>query len=112
LEANAVRPKGKIHESYPLADRIYDLGRIPEGERPNSDVWLVEVSYEDIAEYYPAMAFPTQQRVAFAAELYDASDEGVSPQAAIQALPLAATMNRLSVTPVAVRTPIPLRTRS
>lgn len=112
LDANAVHPKGRAHDSYPLGERIYDLGKIPENERPESDVWLVELSYEDIAEYYPALAFPSQQRVAFAAELYDPEDHGSSLQAAIQALPLAVSMNRLSVTPIVVRTPIPLKTRS
>jgi hypothetical protein len=36
------------------------------------DLWLLEFSYQELAEYYPGMTFPPQQRVAFAAELYDA----------------------------------------
>jgi hypothetical protein len=75
-------------------------------------MWLLQIDYKQIAEYYPGIDFSPQQRVAFAAELYDQSEKPVSPQSALQALPIAATMNRLSVTPTIVRTPIIIKARA
>jgi hypothetical protein len=60
------------HESYPIFDRTYDLRKLPAGITADGDMWLVEISYEQIAAYHPAMTFPPQQRIAFAAELFDA----------------------------------------
>ena len=74
-------------------------------------MWLIEVYYTEIADYHPAIDFSPQQRCAFALELFDASEKPVSPQAAIQSLPLAMTMNRLSVQPAVVRSPIILKSR-
>ena len=75
------------------------------------DLWLLEFSYAELAEYYPGINFPPQQRVAFAAELYDAHTDPVSPQEFLQALPIVNSMNRLSVPPLRARTPVVLRTR-
>ena len=55
--------------------------------------------------------FNPQQRIAFAAELYDESEEPLSPQAFLQALPIAASMNRFSMNVNLVRTPVMVRTR-
>lgn len=97
--------------TYPLVERTYNLRRLPKGVEIKDDIWLLEVSYEQITEYHPAIDFSPQQRVAFAAELVDAQAKGVSPQGAIQALPISESMVRLSVPPATVRTPIMLRTQ-
>lgn len=76
----------------------------------DDDAWIVELSYTEIAEYYPAIEFSPQQRVSFAAELRDVAENPVSPQAAIQALPVALTMVRLGL-PVRIAVPIALRSR-
>lgn len=99
------------HKTYPLVERIYDLKRLPEGVEPADDLWLLEFSYEHAAEYYPGFTFSPQQRLAFAAELYDADEAPVSPQAALQALPIAASMVRFSAGTIAIRNPVILRTR-
>jgi len=104
-----MRYKGSNHPSYPIQDKLYDLNRLPAGEVVKGDSWLLELQYEQIADYYPFMNFTLQQRVAFAAELYDEAEEPFSPQAPLQALPIAQTMTRLGVPPTVVRTPIVLR---
>ena len=75
------------HACYPLIDRTYDLQKLPKGASIDGDIWLVELSYDQTADYHIGIAFTPQQRVAFVAELYDASEQGVSPQASLQALP-------------------------
>ncbi len=94
------------HASYPSIDRTYDLQKLPKGATVNGDIWLVELSYDQTADYHIGIAFTPEQRVAFVAELYDASAEGLSPQAALQALPAAVTMTRLSVPPQSIRTAV------
>jgi hypothetical protein len=74
-------------------------------------MWLLELSYEDITSYPPAMDFDPRQRVAFAAELFDLGESPVDPQPAMQALPIVATMNRLSIQPTPIRSPVIVRTR-
>ena len=107
----ALRPgRLKSHRTYPLMERVYQLKKLPPGTTVEGDFWLVEISYEQIAEYQSAMTFPPQQRVAFAAELFDFGPMRVSPQAHLQALPVANTMVRLTVPPVATRLPVVLRT--
>jgi len=110
-DARAMYPRGPAHRSYPLLDRLYDLTRLPAGVSVRGDTWLIELSYEQIADYYPGMDFSPQQRTAFAAELWDDSEEPVSPQGAVQALLVSRTMTRLSVPPTVVRTPVVLRVR-
>lgn len=100
----------KSHGSYPLLERLYDLRKLPEGFTVEGDMWLIEISYEQIAAYHPAMTFPPQQRVAFAAELFDASEKRLSPQRSLQSLSSTKTMNRLTVPPAAARLPVVLRT--
>jgi hypothetical protein len=101
----------KSHKTYPLVERIYNLSRVPEGVVPADDLWLLEFSYEQAAEYYPGFTFNPQQRLAFAAELYDDAATPVSPQVALQALPAAATMVRFSAGAIPIRNPIILRSR-
>jgi Subtilase family len=101
----------KSHKTYPLIERIYDLNRLPEDVVPADDLWLLEFSYEPAAEYYPGFTFSPQQRLAFAAELYDDGEAPLSPQATLQALPAAATMVRFSAGAIGIRNPVILRTR-
>ncbi len=93
--------------------REYELDEHkPGSENAAADeMWTLEFSYEEIAPYLAATDFDPRQRVAFAAELLDRGAEPVSPQGALQALPIAQTMNRLSVQATPVRTPIILKTR-
>ncbi|MBS0265311.1 MAG: S8 family serine peptidase [Planctomycetes bacterium] len=103
-------PRGG-HQSFPVIDRPYKLDRYkPSGETPaTEDLWLLELSYDEIAAYPPAMNFDPRQRVAFAAELLDVGESPADPQTAMQALPIAITMNRLSIQPVPIRSPIIVR---
>jgi hypothetical protein len=102
--------KVESHRSYPLLDRLYNLSKLPPGLTLEGDSWLIEISYEQIAEYHPAMTFPPQQRVAFAAELFDRGAKRFSPQRSLQSLPATKTMTRLTVPPTAVRMPVVLKT--
>jgi hypothetical protein len=108
-DRDALRSSRTGHNSYPLVDRLYDLKRLPDDIKPSGDMWLLEISYSIIADHYPAIDFSPMQRVAFAAELFDEDEEPLSPQSAIQALPIAKTMQRLSVTAVPVRNLVALR---
>ncbi len=99
----------KAHGSYPLLERIYDLRKIPANLKVEGDSWLVEIEYSQTAEYYPAMTFPPQQRVAFAAELFDIGNTKLSPQSHLQSLSTTQTMTRLSVPPAVARTPVVLK---
>jgi Subtilase family len=102
--------KIQSHRSYPIHDRTYDLRNIPKGTSlAEGDMWLVELSYEQIAAYHPGMIFSAQQRVAFAAELFDGGPRSVSPQESLQALPAAKSMTRLTVPTVAAQYPVILR---
>jgi hypothetical protein len=71
----------------------------------------LELEYRETADYSPGIDFTPQQRVAFAAELFDAGETPLSPQGFLQALPIAATMTRLSIQPVVVRNPVIIKTR-
>ena len=112
----ALTPRGKNHRSYPLLDRTYEIG--PEKfaklklTAPDSDFWLFELSYKEIAEYSAAMEFSHQQRVGVAMELWDGGEEPESPQAALQALPQAVTMTRLTVPENRIANPIFVRPRA
>lgn len=97
------------HRSYPAIDRSYDLRKLPKDAIPNGDTWLLELSYDQIADYYPGMEFSLQQRVAFAGEIYDDAEEPLSPHEFLQALPSAVTMTRLSIPPQGVKTPVVIR---
>jgi hypothetical protein len=97
------------HASYPMIDRTYDLKKLPKGVEVEGHMWLLELSYEQIADYHLGMVFTPQQRIGFAIELFDASDTPVSPQASLQALQIAKTMTRLSVPPQSIKTPVIIR---
>lgn len=112
-DVRAVNAPHGAHPSYPFIDRRYSLARFRPGEEKEAqgDMWLVELSYEEIAPYPPGMQFDARQRVAFVAELTDESEEPVDPQPAMQALPIASSMTRLSVAAAQVRTPVIIRAR-
>jgi hypothetical protein len=76
-----------------------------------NNVWLLEFSHEQTAEYYPGFDFNPRQRLAFAAELFDADEEPVSPQPMLQALPIVGSMTRFSVGATAIRNPLMLKNR-
>jgi len=97
------------YPSYPLIDRVYDLRRLPKGVAVSGDMWLLELSYEQTADYHLGMIFTPQQRIGCAIELYDAEDTPTSPQSYLQALPAAATMTRLSLSPQPITTPVLVR---
>jgi len=95
-----------------MIDRTYDLSKEKIAKldpAPTQPMWDLEILYEQIAEYYPAITFAPQQRVAFAAELRDAAEAPVSPQAAVQGLPVAASMTRFGLPAAPVQVPIILR---
>ena len=80
--------------------------KVPPNLTVEGDSWLIEIAYEQTAEYHPAMTFPPQQRVAFAAELFDNGGQKVSPQSRLQALATATTMTRLTIPPAVARFPV------
>jgi hypothetical protein len=95
------------HPFYPIIERIYNLKRLPKGASIDGDMWLLSLSYADTsAGYHPAITFTPQQRVAFAAELFSDEDSSQSPQHFVRAIPVASTLNRLSVPPAIVIAPI------
>jgi hypothetical protein len=89
-----------------MIDRKYDLRKLPKGVKVEGDIWLIELSYDQIADYHSAITFNPQQRVA---EIYDDSDAPESPQSAVQALPAALTMTRLSVQARPIASPVVVR---
>lgn len=112
-DARSVHAPRGSHPTYPAIDRRYALDRYKPGQEKaaEGDLWLLELSYEEIAPYPPATDFDPRQRVAFAAELVDLGASAADPQPAMQALPIAATMNRLSIQPTPLRSPIIVKTR-
>jgi hypothetical protein len=108
-ESRSIHGSRSGHESYPWIDRTYDLRKSMANVAPGGDTWLLEIVYEQIADYYPGITFNPQQRVAFAAEIFDGGEHPVSPQSFVQSLPVANTMVRLSIPPQAVKTPVIVR---
>jgi hypothetical protein len=111
-KGSALRGSHASHKSYPLLERIYDLTDAIKGIQIESDYWLMELAYEQTADYYPGISFSPQQRVSFAAELFDDNESPISPQAALQSLPIAQSMQRLSIPASTIQTPIVLKTRT
>ncbi|MCG3180470.1 MAG: hypothetical protein BIFFINMI_02831 [Phycisphaerae bacterium] len=112
-DVRGIRAPHGGHDSFPTICREYRLSRYKPGKEraAEGDMWLVELSYEEVAPYPPGMDFDPRQRVAFAAELVDLGESPIDPQVAMQSLSIAASMTRLSIQPVAVRSPIIVRTR-
>ncbi|HTS13140.1 MAG TPA: S8 family serine peptidase [Candidatus Limnocylindrales bacterium] len=110
-EVQALRPlRLKPHGTYPALERLYNLRKLATNVTVQGDTWLLEIAYEQIAEYHAGMSFPPQQRVAFAAEMFDNGAKRLSPQSYLQAMAVTKTMTRLTTPPTAVRLPVILRT--
>lgn len=113
--SRALNPRGRSHASYPLIDRTYELAAetLAKGNLtpPDSDSWVLEISYKEIAEYAATVEFSPHQRVGVVMELLDRGDSPESPQAAMQALPQALTMTRLTIPENRVANPIIVRPR-
>lgn len=105
-EARGLRAPARGHATYPLFLREFKLQK---GAPDDSDLWLFELKYEEVFDYPPGMDFDPRQRVAIAAELLDLGDTPIDPQPALQALPAAAAMTRLSAQPTPIRQPVILR---
>jgi hypothetical protein len=113
-EGRSVRAPSGRHQSYTLLDRTYTKLKqfAPDGEHAaGGDMWILRLRYEEAAPYAPGRVVDPRQRVAFAAELIDLGDDPVDPQDAVQALPAAEYMVRLSAQPTPLRTPVVVRTR-
>ena len=61
-------PRAGISATHCI-DRTYDLHKRPKGATVDGDIWLIELSYDQTADYHLGIAFTPQQRVAFVAEL-------------------------------------------
>ena len=110
-DASAHRPANiRSRRTYPMIERLYHLNNLPADVEVEGDSWLLEISYEQTAEYHPAMTFPPQQRVAFAAELLDHGKNELSPQIALQSLTATQSMTRLTIPPTVSRLPVILKT--
>ena len=113
--SKALSPGGKNHPSYPILERKYELGADTLEKKgiapPDSDFWVLEISYREIAEYTATIDFSPHQRVGIAMELVDEGDLPASPQHAMQALPQAITMTRLTVPENRIANPIVVRPR-
>ena len=99
------------NNGHPLWLRTYDLraDRLRQRKvRLADDLWILELSYEQVAPYYPAIEFSPLQRVGVAIELRD-DEETTGPQAAVQAIPAVHTMTRLSVSAVPIANPVLLK---
>jgi len=112
-EGKAIRGSKRRHKHYTIASRVYDLGKDTLTRQElvaRGDMWIVEIWYEDLAEYFPEFDFSPQQRVALAAELRDLGDRPTSPQSFLQTLPVTQSMVRLSQ-PVKLVNPVRIRVR-
>lgn len=109
----ALRGGGTARGAYPLIDRLLPISLKALEEKGfvvADSSWVVDVEYEEIGEYPPAMTVSSQQRVGIVLELFDDSESPTSPQASIQALPASMDMLRLAVLQQPIQTPITIRT--
>jgi hypothetical protein len=88
----------------------FDLSRRRLKKERSILTWVVELSYEQIADYHPRLQVADSQQVAFAAKLFDNSEVQLPPQPALLAMPVSATLVRLSAGQ-AVPVPVPIRRR-
>ena len=110
----------KTHPTYPLLTRTYDLKRVVElfaagkgkKEPVSSDVWEIGITYDEEADHYVGMDFSPEQRVSVALRLFDDGAAAVSPQAAVQSLPISRSMVRLSGGALTIRSPVRIKARS
>jgi hypothetical protein len=71
--------------------------------------WVLECEYDEVGEYPPAMTVSAQQRVGVVVELWDGAEQPESPQAYIQALPIAAQLDRLSILQGPLEAPVTIK---
>lgn len=112
LGADAIHGRGRSHGAYPVTDKIWRLDHDSKKRPrplPPEEEWIVEVLYEDVGPYPPTLLVPPQQRVGLVMELFDASDDPVSPQQALQNLPVANTMVQLAGVPQGIQVPVRVR---
>ncbi|MGA9779931.1 MAG: S8 family serine peptidase [Verrucomicrobiia bacterium] len=87
---------------YPLFKRTWKLDKALAKARENdvadSDSWILEFKYSQIAAYAAGHVVPSSQRIAFVAEIWDEDETPLEPHRFIQALPIAASLVRLSNT--------------
>ncbi|MCA9058233.1 MAG: S8 family serine peptidase, partial [Planctomycetaceae bacterium] len=111
-DAKAIRPvRGPSHPSYPVLDRTYKLNSM-QSTPISGDNWLVDLSYDEIAEYFAPMDFTPSQRIGLAIELFDAGESQASPQPALQAMSNVQTMTHLSQIATPVRQPVVIRAQT
>ncbi len=110
-DTKAVHPqRGPSHPSNPVIDRTYRLDKVRHELGFHGDMWLIDLFYNEIAEYFSGMDFTPSQRVGVALELFDdTTGTPTSPQSFIQSLPIAATMTHLSSVRSPVRQPVIVR---
>ena len=109
---DALRGGGVAKGAYPLIDRTFDirLDQLSDDGFAVADaLWTIEAEYEDIGEYPPAMVISPQQRLGVVIELWDESENPVSPQAAIQSLPISIQMDRLGLLQVPLQAPVRIK---
>jgi len=110
--AIALRTGPGAKGAFPVSDRLFNISMAEldrQGAVPDSDEWVLEVSYEDLGPPPAGMGFNPQQRVGVAIELRDEAELPASPQHAIQSLPAALSMNRLSVLQLPIEVPVTVR---
>jgi len=99
------------HTSYTIREKIVDLSGDALKKKSvilSGDSWLFELSYAQLADYYPVPEVSPKQRVGLVIELSD--NEGKeSPQRFVQALSLASTFDRLTTAPIKMAPPIPIK---
>ena len=109
---DALRGGGTAKGAYPLIDRTFDVHLdhlSKDGFAATEALWSIEADYENIGEYPPAMVITPQQRVGIVIKLWDESERPISPQAAIQSLPISLQMDRLGVLQVPLQVPVGVR---
>jgi hypothetical protein len=104
----SVRPSRGAHAAYPLRVRTHSFKHLLEKEDLTDDLWMVELSYEEVCEYPPTQTFIPEQRVGIALRLRDRSGK-VSPQDFVQGHALAPTMTRLSAVLVPAQVPVSIK---
>ncbi|WP_163861819.1 S8 family serine peptidase [Myxococcus eversor] len=83
----------------PLLDRTYNLSAVHLDEKGidiSDDLWVVELSYQEVAAYPVGVSIGPSQRVAFVAELTDDHESPTSPHDEIQKIKLTQTMTQLT----------------
>lgn len=95
-----------------MIDKVYDMSadRLKRLDGAPTDEWVLEIAYEDVAPYPLLMRVDEQQRVSVAFELSDEGEARVSPQAAVQAMSLTATMIQLGGMKQPIWSPIKIQT--